>query len=101
MTTQRIEFVQVTCFEGGEKFTYAWEHDYEFDPEHDQIACVSCAKKLGDDSMHICLNCGAQFQSHSVWAEACSRECGDTIDLAVERAQQRQIDAHERYLESL
>lgn len=100
-TTENIQYVEVICFQGGEKFVYAWNSPYEFDPETDQIACLPCARALGDDSMHICLNCNAQFQSHSIWAEGCSRECGDEIDLAVERAQQRQIDAHERRMEAL
>jgi len=100
-----LEYITVTCFEGGEEFTFAWTDEYEFDPNEDRIACIRCAKKLGDDTMYACLNCGVQFQAlkrHPIFApESCSDECGNAIDLAVDRAQERDLAREQARLEAM
>lgn len=71
------------------------------DPEfNDHFRCVSCCRFLGDDSTKVCLSCGAHYEAFSVWSEACSAQCGDQIDLAVERAQERSLAAEQAWLES-
>jgi hypothetical protein len=96
-----IQTVQVTCFECGQEFTFTGEFERGFDPAYDLIACIPCARRLGDDTMKACLNCGSQYQGFSLWDEACSDECGTAIDLAVERAQERDLRREQQRLEAI
>lgn len=96
-----IETVQVVCFECGDEFTFTGEFENGFDPEYDQIACIPCAHRLGDHTMKACWHCGSQYQGFSLFDEACSDECGRAIDLAVERAQERDLRREQEQLEAI
>lgn len=95
-----VEHIDVKCSNCNQGFTWTHEGDYEFDPEHEKIACVGCAKKLGDHSMHWCLRCGAQFQSFSLYQMGCSWSCENWIDEQAERAQDRDLEREQAWLES-
>jgi hypothetical protein len=100
--------VNATCFRCGSKFDYLGEfpYGYHFDPKDeysDWIACRPCALKLGDDTMHNCVNCNVQFQElhRGIFSpEGCSPECSNQIDYLVEMAEQRALDREQSWLES-
>ena len=96
-----VEHIDVTCFQCKNGFTWTHTGDYEFDPEHEKIACVGCAMKLGDHSMHWCLRCKAQYQSTlNTYRMGCSWECENWIDEQAERAQDRDLAREQAWLES-
>lgn len=98
--------VQVDCFECGAGFRFVGEFPYGYDPEAERIACRRCARRMGDYTMHVCLGCRAQFQGPHAYEwfmapEACSRACGDIVDMAVERAQERDLAREQACLEAM
>jgi hypothetical protein len=66
-----------------------------------QFRCITCIKKIDPyDKTDQCLRCAAHFEPTSVWQLGCSDECEEWIDEQAERAQDRDLEREQAWLES-